>query len=112
MRKHPKAKILIIAPFLNPQYNAVRDSLELVAQKWGVALFDFKEIPDWYYQRERNYTDLPNPDRADGRWQTPAGDLLDAQVEDYNVARYSYDGLHPSNLGYERMWRGINAKLI
>ena len=112
MRKHPKAKILIIAPYLDTQYNAVRDALELVAQKWGVALFDFKEIPDWFYQRERNYTTLPNPNRQDGKWETAAGNLLGNHVEGYNVARYSYDSLHPSNLGYERMWRFINAKLI
>lgn len=113
MKKYPTAKIMIVAPYVTQQNSLkIRNSVKEIAEKWGVVCFDFEDLPYWYYQTIKNTTHLANPDSADGRWYTKDGTPCEPYVSGYNEARYSYDTLHPSNLGYETMANPFGDKLI
>jgi hypothetical protein len=109
MRKYPSAKFMIVAPFVAEYSNMVRQSVKDIAEKWGATCFDFEELPYWYYKTTPNYTSFAP---ASGQWTTEGGIECGNTVEGYNQARFSYDTLHPSNLGYVTLSRPFGDKLL
>ena len=111
MKKYIKAKIMIVCPYLRPNQglNGVREAVRNIANKWGVACFDFEDVPYWYCKNEPKTTPLAP---ASGNWKTENNDTCANTVEGYNMARFSYDTLHPSNLGYITLADPFGAKLF
>lgn len=112
MTKYTKAKILIVAPYVSEHSAMVRDSVHAIAEKWGVTCFDFEDLPYWYWRTHPNNTELRNTEDVDGFWYTQTGVAFNATVDGYNTARMTYDGTHPSNLGYQTIAGPIGDMLL
>ena len=109
MRKYPKAKIMIVNPYLPSRGDMVTEATKAIAEKWGVGLFDFNDVPYWFDHAVKNTTPFA-PDS--GNWTSESGATFPNTVNGFNTARYSYDGTHPSNLGYVMMAKPFGDKLI
>lgn len=112
MKKYPSAKILVVAPYVNTHKAELKNAVHAIAEKYGVVCFDFESLPYWYYAINSNTTPLPNPDDTNGYWYTGNGNRCSANIEGYNQARFSWDTLHPSNLGYQTLAGPFGDKLI
>ncbi len=109
MRKYPKAKIMIVVPYLRNHFEMVEQAVKNIGEKWGVPVFDINDVPYWFGRKTANTTPFA-PDS--GNWQTENGDTCANTVEGFNMSRFSYDTLHPSNLGYIRLAEPFGDKLL
>lgn len=110
LKKYPKTKIMIVAPYINTHSLMVRNSVKAIAEKWGVIYFDFEDLPYWYSRTVKNTTRLTPPTGT--YWFTEGGQQCEANIDGYSESKYSYDRLHPSNLGYRTMAGPFGDKLI
>lgn len=108
-RKYPNSKIMIVAPNVHLYSQIVRNSVKCIAEKWGVIYFDFEDLPYWYWRTSPNNTPFAP---TNGVWTTENGSQCTNTITGFNQSRYSYDGLHPSNLGYRVMSKPFGDKLI
>ena len=116
MRKYPDAKIMIMCPFIGgtdrTNSQKFRASVKAVAEKYGVAVFDFNDLEWWYYTTVMNTTAFANPERQDGRWVKMNGDTTPATIEGFNRARFCADSVHPTPLGYKWIADPIGYSLL
>jgi hypothetical protein len=116
MREYPDAKIMIMCPFIGgadrTHSQKFRASVKAVAEKFGVACFDFNDLEWWYFTTVMNSTPFPNPDRQDGRWVNPGGITTPATIEGFNRARFNADSVHPTPLGYRWIADPIGYTLL
>lgn len=112
LKKYQKSKILIVAPFIETNSDMIINATKNIAEKWGVSLFDFEDLPYWYYKTNKNNTVFLNPNEVTGIWKTENGYECTATVEGFNQSRMSYDSLHPSNLGYKTFYPAFAEKLF
>ena len=101
---------MIVATF-SGQKPLLRQATKNIAEKWGVTIFDFNDLPYWYSLESDNNTPFANPDNPNG-WETGSGLLCPATVAGYEQARLSYDGLHPSNTGYYILADPFGSKML
>ena len=115
-KKYPAAKIMIVNPYVSGTNNTrkiIRDGVNAVAEKWGVSCMDFSDLPYWFYRVDQKRIEYPNPHREDGRWYAENGKANFAgTVEGFNRARFTTDGTHPSNLGYQTISQPMERFLI
>ncbi len=115
-KKYPDAKIMIVNPYVSGTNNTrkiIRDGVNAVSEKWGVSCMDFSDLPYWFYRVDQKRVEFPNPHREDGRWYAENGKANYAgTVEGFNRARFTTDGTHPSNLGYQTISKPIERALI
>lgn len=115
MHKYKKSKIVIIDPLVagyGDKAKKLKEAIANIANKWGVNFFDFNSL-NWFYGKiPQNFTAFPNPDREDGKWELPNGTLLNGTVFGYITSRMSYDGQHPTNLGYQKIAGPIGNAII
>ena len=115
-KKYPNAKIMIVNPYVSGTNNTrkiIRDGVNAVAEKWGVSCMDFSDLPYWFYRVDQKRVEFPNPHREDGRWYAENGKANFAgTVEGYNRARFTTDGTHPSNLGYQTISKPMERALL
>ena len=108
-RKYQKSRIMIVAPFVAEHSAVVRQAVHNIANKWGLLCFDFNDLPYWYWKNPPiNTAFAPSV----GNWATPNGTTWNNTIEGFNISRFSYDGLHPSNLGYETFAKPFGELLI
>lgn len=110
MAKYKKAKIMIVATY-EASKPLMRNATKQIAEKWGVTLFDFADLPYWYGKEKENDTPFENPNDARG-WVAPNGEICPNTVGGYQKARLSYDLLHPSNLGYQILSEPFGSKML
>ena len=115
-KKYPDAKIMIVNPYVSGTNNTrkiLRDGVNAIAEKWSVSCMDFSDLPYWFYGVDQKRVEFPNPHREDGRWYAANGKANYAgTVEGYNRARFTTDGTHPSNLGYQTISKPMERVLI
>ena len=115
-KKYPNAKILIVNPYVSGTNNTrkmLRNGVSAIAEKWGVSCMDFSDLSYWFYGVDQKRVEFPNPHREDGRWYAENGKANFAgTVEGFNRARFTTDGTHPSNLGYQTIAKPIERALI
>jgi lysophospholipase L1-like esterase len=116
MREYPDAKIMIMCPFIGgtdrTNSQKFRASVKAVAEKFGVACFDFNDLEWWYFTTIINSTPFANPDRQDGRWVKQNGETTPATIEGFNRARFCADSVHPTPLGYKWIADPIGYTLL
>lgn len=116
MKHYPAAKIMIMAPFIGgndrTHSQKFRAAVIAIAEKFGVACFDFNDLEWWYFTTVINSTPFANPDRQDGKWVEVSGILTPATVEGYNRARFCADSIHPTLLGYQWIADPIGYTLL
>lgn len=116
MMKYPAAKIMIMCPFIGgtdrTNSQKFRASVKAVAEKYGVAVFDFNDLEWWYYTTLLNTTPFANPERQDGKWVKMNGETTPATIEGFNRARFCADAVHPTPLGYKWIADPIGYSLL
>lgn len=115
MRKYKKSKIVIIDPLVagyGERAVMMKDAIQYIANKWGVNFFDFDTLNWFYGKTPQNFTPFSNPDREDGQWVRPDGALVGGTVYGYITSRMSYDGQHPTNLGYQKVAGPIGRAIM
>ncbi len=114
--KYPEAKIVIVNPYVSGTNNTrkiLRDGVNALAEKWGMSCMDFSDLPYWFYGVDQKRVEYPNPHRDDGRWVQGNGKgTFAGTVEGYNRARFTTDGTHPSNLGYQTIANPIERAMF